>query len=114
MHLLTNGIEYKLISEIMRLDKNNLVASIFPLGPLSPCVRILTTHLEIQCGEALRGPRRAQLSSSPTKALIMDNHTESPRLKERTEENGQMIMIRQAIKEKAKWHINLENNSEHY
>ena len=34
--------------------------------------------------------------------------------KERTEENGQRIMIRQAIKEKAKWHINLENNSEHY
>ena len=27
MYLLTNGIEYKLISEIMRLDKNNLVAS---------------------------------------------------------------------------------------
>ena len=94
MHLLTNGIEYKLISEIMRLDKNNLVASIFPLGPLSPCVRILTTHLEIQCGEALRGPRRAQLSSSPTKALIMDNHTESPRLKERTEEKQHGDSIR--------------------
>lgn len=54
MYLLTNGIEYKLISEIVRLDKNNPAASTFPLGPLSPHVRSLTTHLEIQCGEALR------------------------------------------------------------
>ena len=58
----------------------------FPLGPLSPPVRSLTSHLEILCGEALRGSRRAQLSNSPTKALIMDNQTESPRLKEKTEE----------------------------
>lgn len=54
MYLLTNGIEYKLISEIVRLDKNNPAASTFPLGSLSPHVRSLTTHLEIQCGEALR------------------------------------------------------------
>lgn len=54
MYLLTNGIEYKLISEIVRLDKNNPAASTFPLGPLSPHVRSLTTHLEIQCGDALR------------------------------------------------------------
>ena len=79
MYLLTNGIEYKLISEIVRLDKNNPAASTFPLGPLSPHVRSLTHSrppgLEEVYIERQRGQTATWLvPSSPSPPSWSDSH----------------------------------------